>query len=195
MQHDPELLQLLDGDTATGWIGESGALSVRVNQAQHVQDADFAHRALSHVHHAQFQIAMLIIYVDFFPKVQCLLSLVPDPGSVRVENSAFMLPCRHRSTTPSPSSATHVTQPCPILPKWLRRPSRPQPCLVSCWCAYPDRDLHTINKALRIYEQLHKQRAETLVDFAAANGRELHLGGGVAKEEHEMQFSACGGRY
>ena len=45
----------------------------------------------------------------------------------------------------------------------------------------PDRDLHTINKALRVYERLHKQRAETLVDLAAANGRELHLGEGAAK--------------
>ena len=50
----------------------------------------------------------------------------------------------------------------------------------------PDRDLHTINKALRVYERLHKQRAETLIDLAAANGRELHLGEGVAKEERDM---------
>ena len=78
MQHDPELLQLLDGDTATGWIREGGALSVRVNQAQHVQDADFVIAPSATYTIRSSKSSMLIIYADFFPKVQCLLSLVPD---------------------------------------------------------------------------------------------------------------------
>jgi salicylate hydroxylase len=54
----------------------------------------------------------------------------------------------------------------------------------------PDRDPHSINKALRIHERPCKQRAETLVDLAAANGRELYLGEGAAKEERDKQFAA-----
>ena len=150
----------------------------------------FCYRALSYVHHAQFQIVHAHHLCGLLSKSPVPVKPRPRPGSVRVENSASMLLYRHRSTTRRMSYNLASSCPSGFVGHWGRRCA-----LMSCWCAYPDRDLHIINKALRIYEQLHKQRAETLVDLAAANGRELHLGGGVAKEEHEMQFSACGSRY
>jgi salicylate hydroxylase len=54
----------------------------------------------------------------------------------------------------------------------------------------PDRDPHSINKALRVYERLRKPRAETLIDLTAANDHELRLGEGAAKEERDKQFAA-----
>lgn len=54
----------------------------------------------------------------------------------------------------------------------------------------PDRDPHSVNKVLRVYERPRKQRAETLIDLTAANDHELHLGEGAAKEEREKQFAA-----
>jgi salicylate hydroxylase len=51
-----------------------------------------------------------------------------------------------------------------------------------------DTSPESINKALKIYENVRKSRAETLVDMAAASGRALHLGDGAAKEERDRQF-------
>ena len=53
----------------------------------------------------------------------------------------------------------------------------------------PDRDQHSVNKVLRVYERPHKQRAETLINLTAANDHELHLGEGAA-EERDKQFAA-----
>ena len=44
--------------------------------------------------------------------------------------------------------------------------------------------------SLRVYQEVRKQRAETLVDMATANGREMQLGEGAAKEERDRQFAA-----
>ena len=48
----------------------------------------------------------------------------------------------------------------------------------------------TIEHALRLYEKLRKPRAEALVELAAENGREMHLGAGKAKEERDKIFAA-----
>ncbi len=54
----------------------------------------------------------------------------------------------------------------------------------------PDRDPHSVNKVLRVYERPRKQRVETLIDLTAASDYELHLGEGAAKEERDKQFTA-----
>lgn len=41
-----------------------------------------------------------------------------------------------------------------------------------------------------MYERVRKERAETLVDLAAASCRTLHLGEGAAREERDKQFAA-----
>lgn len=55
----------------------------------------------------------------------------------------------------------------------------------------PDSTATTINKTLRVYEKVRKNRAETLVDLAAESGRTLHLGEGKAKEERDKAFAAA----
>jgi salicylate hydroxylase len=54
----------------------------------------------------------------------------------------------------------------------------------------PDSNAESINKSLKVYEKLRKERAETLVELAAASGRALHLGDGKAKAERDKQFAA-----
>ncbi len=54
----------------------------------------------------------------------------------------------------------------------------------------PDSNPESVKKALRVYEALRKERAETMVELAAENGRALHLGEGAAKEERDRQFAA-----
>jgi salicylate hydroxylase len=54
----------------------------------------------------------------------------------------------------------------------------------------PDKSPESINKALRVYEKLRKERAETLVELAAASGRAMHLGEGQAKKERDRAFAA-----
>ena len=53
----------------------------------------------------------------------------------------------------------------------------------------PDTQPSTINKALRVYEKIRKDRAYALVEMAAASGRTLHLGDGAAKEERDKLSS------
>jgi salicylate hydroxylase len=47
-----------------------------------------------------------------------------------------------------------------------------------------------INKALKVYELLRKERTQIIVDLAAASGRSLHLGEGKAKEDRDKIFAA-----
>lgn len=54
----------------------------------------------------------------------------------------------------------------------------------------PDTSPESINKTLRVYEKVRKERAETLVGMAAANGRAMQLASGAAQEERDRQFAA-----
>ncbi len=46
----------------------------------------------------------------------------------------------------------------------------------------------SINRCLMVYEKIRKERAETLVEWAAASARELHLAEGKEKEERDRVF-------
>ncbi len=46
----------------------------------------------------------------------------------------------------------------------------------------------SINRCMRVYEKIRKERAETLVEWAAASARELHLAEGKEKEERDRVF-------
>src|SRR5271156_2747083 len=93
-------------------------------------------------------------------------------------NSASTLLCRHGSTAPSPSSATHAIQPCLILPHLAQEAAQAiedAAVLGVVLARMPDRDPHSVNKALRVHERLRKQKLETLIDLTVANDHELHL--------------------
>lgn len=54
----------------------------------------------------------------------------------------------------------------------------------------PNTSAESISTALKLYEEVRKARAETLVALAAASGRAMHLGEGKEKEERDRQFAA-----
>jgi hypothetical protein len=54
----------------------------------------------------------------------------------------------------------------------------------------PETTPEAITKALKVYEEVRRERAYTLVELAAASGRALHLGDGKAKEERDAAFKA-----
>lgn len=54
----------------------------------------------------------------------------------------------------------------------------------------PDRTPESITKALKVYEEVRKDRAYALVELAAASGRAMHLGDGAAREERDKAFAA-----
>lgn len=54
----------------------------------------------------------------------------------------------------------------------------------------PDTSPTAINKALRVYQEVRMERAYTLVELAAENGRKMHLGAGADREERDRQFAA-----
>jgi salicylate hydroxylase len=54
----------------------------------------------------------------------------------------------------------------------------------------PDTSPQSINKALRIYEKVRKERADFLVGMAAANGKAMQLADGEAQKERDRQFAA-----
>ena len=52
----------------------------------------------------------------------------------------------------------------------------------------PEVTPEAITKALKVYEEVRRDRAYKLVELAAASGRAMHLGEGKAKEERDRQF-------
>lgn len=53
----------------------------------------------------------------------------------------------------------------------------------------PDKRSSDINRALLVYENLRMERAYTIVELAAENGRKMHLGEGEAKKERDREFA------
>jgi salicylate hydroxylase len=196
MQHDHELLQLLENDTVTRWIGEkrhiiaypvSGKSIYNMSTAQ--PDTNFAIAPSATYTTRGSKSSMLAIYADFCPKVQRLLNLVPDQEvcewKLRVHAP---LPTWVHGSIALVGDACHPT--LPHLAQGAAQAIEDAAVLGVVLARMPNQTALSINKALRVYERLRKQRAETLVDLAAANGRALHLGEGVAKEERDKQFAA-----
>jgi len=53
----------------------------------------------------------------------------------------------------------------------------------------PSSSASDINKALKVYQEVRKERADTLVMMAAQSGKTLQLGEGAAKEERDKVFA------
>src|SRR2546423_2659628 len=133
--------------------------------------------------------SMLAIYADSYPKLKRLLNLVPDenvcewklrihaPPPTWVHGSLALGRRRMPSNlTPSCPRAAQAIEDATVLGVVLAR--------------MPDRDPHSVNNVLRVYERPRKQRAETLIDLTAASDHELHLGESAAKEACDKQFAA-----
>jgi salicylate hydroxylase len=198
MKHDPELLALIESDTVTRWIGERRhiiAYSIHnksiYNLATAQPDDNFAAAPSATYTTKGSKSAMLKVYEDFCPKIQKMLNLVPDGEVVE-----WKLRVHDPLKTWVYGSTTLVGDAChPTLPHLAQGAAQAiEDAAVLGVTLAPqriaDRKPETINKALKIYESVRKERAEALVAMAAENGRQMHLGGGAAKEERDKMFAA-----
>ena len=196
MEHDPELLELIDGDKVTRWIGEkrhiiaypvSNKMIYNMSTAQ--PDKNFAAAPSATYTTKGDKSVMLDVYSDFCPKVQRLLNLVPEgevcEWKLRVHSP---LPTWIHGSMALVGDACHPT--LPHLAQGAAQAIEDAAVLAVVLERCPDQDPEKINKSLLVYEKVRKERAETLVELAAASGRALHLGESAAKAERDAQFAA-----
>lgn len=196
MENDPELLELINGDKATRWIGErrhiiaypvSNKNIYNLSTAQ--PDVNFAAAPSATYTTKGSKSAMLSVYADFCPKVLRMLELVPEgevcEWKLRVHAP---LPTWVHGSVALVGDACHPT--LPHLAQGAAQAIEDAAVLGVVLSRTPDPSPESINKALRVYEQIRKARAETLIDLAAASARALHLGEGEAKEERDRAFAA-----
>lgn len=193
-----ELIKLIDSDTVTRWIGERRhliAYSIHNKQIYNIStaqpDVNFAGAPDAQYTTRGSKSAMLEVYKDFSPMIQDMLNLVPegevvewklrvhDPLPTWVSDSMALVGDACHPTLPHMAQgAAQAIEDGAVLGVVLA-PSR-----------LGDASPEIINKALKLYEKLRKPRAEALVELAAQNGRDMHLGAGKAKEERDKQFAA-----
>jgi salicylate hydroxylase len=194
MGDDQELLDLINSDQVTRWIGEKRHIiaypvsSKSIYNLSTIQpDTNFAEAPDSTYTTKGSKPAMLKVFEDFCPKVQRMLNLVPDgevcewklrvhaPLSTWIHGSVALVGDACHPTLPHLNQgAAQAIEDSAVLGVVLSRLSSTDPT--------------AINKALKVYEAVRKERAETLVDLAAQSGRALHLGEGKAKEERDREF-------
>ncbi|KAI1300071.1 hypothetical protein F5Y03DRAFT_242554 [Xylaria venustula] len=199
MEKDPEMLELLDSDCALRWIGEKRHIVAYpisnksiYNLSTCQPDTNFAAAPSVTYTTRGDKSAMLKVYGDFSPLVLRMLNLVPE-GEV--------CEWRLRSHKPLDSwtlgavtllgDACHPT--LPHLGQGATMAIEDAAVAAECISALPVTDgkidREGLSRALKVYEELRKDRTSTLVDLAAFSGRTLHLGEGKAKEERDRQFA------
>ncbi|KAJ3926656.1 MAG: hypothetical protein NXY57DRAFT_905276 [Lentinula lateritia] len=196
MASDPEMLQLLNSDQVTRWIGErrhiiaypiSNKSIYNISTAQ--PDVHFAAAPSATYTTRGSRADMLDNFKDFCPLVLRMLNLVPEgevcEWKLRVHNP---LPTWARGSVALVGDACHPT--LPHLNQGAAQAIEDAGVLAVVLSKLPDFSPDSINKALKVYEHVRKKRAETLVELAAASGRTLHLGEGAAREERDKQFAA-----
>ncbi|KXL42578.1 hypothetical protein M433DRAFT_70407 [Acidomyces richmondensis BFW] len=196
MQNDPELLELLDGEAVTRWIGEKRhiiAYAVSNKQIYNLStvqpDANFAAAPSATYTTKGSKPQMMKVFDDFCPKVKRMLDLVPDgevcEWKLRVHEP---LPFWVLDQTVLVGDACHPT--LPHLAQGAAQAIEDGAVIATVLAKIPEVTPAAINKALQIYEKVRRDRAYTLVELAAASGRAMHLGEGAAKEERDRQFAA-----
>ncbi|KAM3415064.1 hypothetical protein BST61_g10199 [Cercospora zeina] len=196
MKDDPELLELIDSEAATRWIGEKRhiiAYPVSSNQIYNLStvqpDTNFAAAPSATYTTKGSKPEMLRVFDDFCPKVKRMLDMVPDgevcEWKLRVHEP---LPTWVHEQTALIGDACHPT--LPHLAQGAAQAIEDGAVLSVVLSKLPEVTPQAINKALKVYEEVRRDRAYRLVDLAAASGRALHLGDGAAKEQRDKQFAA-----
>jgi salicylate hydroxylase len=195
MQHDPELRALIDADKVIRWIGEKrhiiaypveskGIYNISTTQP----DENFAAAPSATYTTKGSKTAMLEVYKDYCPMIQRMLDLVPEgevcEWKLRVHSP---LPSWTSGSTALVGDACHPT--LPHLAQGAAQAIEDAAVIAEVFKVLPDNHPSTVSKALKLYEDVRKNRAETLVEMAAASGRAMHLGAGREKEERDRQFA------
>lgn len=196
MASDPELLQLIDSDSVSRWIGEKRHIiaypiaSKSIYNLSTVQpDINFAVAPSATYTTTGNKKEMLEVFGDFCPMVQRMLSLVKDgelcEWKLRVHEP---LPFWTLNQTALLGDACHPT--LPHLAQGAAQAIEDGAVIGVVLSRLPDTTPRSIEKALKVYQAVRKDRAYELVELAAASGRALHLSDGAAKEERDKQFAA-----
>ena len=196
MENDPELLELIDSERVTRWIGERRhliAYPVSSHQIYNISsaqpDVNFAEATNASYTTRGSKSQMLSVYGDFCPLVHKMLNLVPEgevcEWKLRVHTP---LPTWVHECTALVGDACHPT--LPHMNQGAAQAIEDGAVIAAVLPLIPAASLNPegINRALRIYQEIRKDRAELLVAMAAESGRTLHLGSGAAKEERDRQF-------
>ncbi|KAL2257405.1 hypothetical protein VTK26DRAFT_213 [Humicola hyalothermophila] len=201
MEHDPEMLALLDSDEVVRWVGERRhiiAYPVSNHQIYNLStaqpDTHFAAATNATYTTRGSKEEMLKVYGDFCPLVHRMLNLVPDgevcEWKLRVHKP---LPTWVHGSVALVGDACHPT--LPHLSQGAAMAIEDGAVLAEVVSRIPADKVHdpeTVTKTLKVYELLRKPYCSRLVDLAAHSGRILHLGEGAAKEERDRQFRENG---
>lgn len=196
MKDDPELLELIDRESVTRWIGEKRHIiaypvsSKQIYNLSTVQpDINFAAAPSATYTTKGSKPQMMEVFGDFCPKVKRMLDLVPDgevcEWKLRVHEP---LPFWVVEQTALVGDACHPT--LPHLAQGAAQAIEDGAVIAIVLSKLPEVSPEAIHKALQVYEKVRMERAYTLVNLAAASGRAMHLGEGAAKEERDRQFAA-----
>ncbi|ROW13942.1 hypothetical protein VPNG_04169 [Cytospora leucostoma] len=194
MQHDPEMMALLDSDCVVRWIGEKRhiiaypvANKTIYNLSSAQPDDNFAKGISATYTTKGSKPQMLKVYEDFCPLVQRMLNLVPD-GEV----CEWKLRQHKPLSTWSVGSVALLGDAChPTLPHLSQGAAmaiEDGAVIAEVLSRVPDVQPLSIHRALKTYEALRKERCTMLVDMAGFSGRQLHLGEGKAREERDRLF-------
>lgn len=194
MEHDPEMLALLDSDCVVRWIGEKRhiiaypvANKTIYNLSSAQPDVNFAKGISATYTTTGSKPEMLAVYADFCPLVQRMLDLVPDGQVVEWKLRQYLpLAAWSVASTALLGDACHPT--LPHLSQGAAMAIEDGAVLAEVLARVPDTQPATISRALRTYEAMRKERTSTLVEMAAFSGRQLHLGEGKAREERDRLF-------
>ena len=194
MASDSELLALLNSNKVSRWVGEKRhiiAYPVSSHQIYNLSssqpDVNFADAPSAMYTTKGSKSAMLDVYKDFCPLVQKMLHLVPEGDvcewKLRVHSP---LPIWVHGSTALIGDASHPT--LPHLNQGAAQAVEDAAVVAVVLSYLEDTKPESINRALRNFESLRRERADTLVAMAAANGRAMQLGAGKAKQERDRQF-------
>lgn len=199
MKGDAEMMDLLDSNQVTRWIGEKRhwiaypiASRTIYNLSSIQPDVNFAASPSTTYTTKGSKDAMLQVFSDFCPVIQRMLHLVPDgevcEWKLRMHKP---LPTWVHGSVALVGDACHPT--LPHLNQGAGMAVEDAAVLAEVLARAPDASPKTINRCLQVYEKLRKERTTTLVELAAASGRALHLGESAAKEERDRQFAEAVG--
>ncbi|CZR67433.1 related to salicylate hydroxylase [Phialocephala subalpina] len=193
IEHDPELLELIESERVTRWIGARRhiiAYPISNNRIYNISttqpDTNFAAAPSETYTTKGSKPAMLGVFADFCPKIQRMLSLVPDgevcEWKLRVHAP---LPTWIMGHVALVGDACH-----PTLPHLAQGAAQAieDAAVLGVLLGKVREGRAGVGEVLRLYEEVRKERAEMLVEWAADSARELHLGSGKAKEERDKVF-------
>ncbi|PKY06634.1 FAD/NAD(P)-binding domain-containing protein [Aspergillus campestris IBT 28561] len=195
-QHDPELLELINSNRVTRWIGEKRhiiAYPVSNNTIYNIStaqpDTHFAAATNATYTTRGSKSTMLSVFGDFCPLVQRMLNYVPEgevcEWKLRVHDP---LPTWVHGCVALLGDACHPT--LPHMNQGAAQAIEDGAVLAEALSRIPDCTPASVNRALQVYEKVRKDRAYALVALAAESGRALHLGDGAAKKQRDQQFAA-----